>query len=296
MSSVPNQRCPYCVRDLDDPAVVETIEHVFVEGLGGRATVRACVDCNSRIGSEIEGRLLASGTLLAFQREMANGTGPKLRVTLPTGDVYDVNLATGEQRAARPVEEQVRDEATTRRISGPDEQVRAIVEGMAKKHPSIDAEETIAKAIAHRVDEVSSELVVDTGLESRLAAKVALAAGTRCLGDDFVTSQLAHELRAILNGEKEALVEPADKLRPALDAAGIHAVDSDRQCVWIEVPPEGPLGHRSVIRIRMFGREIPIGSALVVYAPSPQPLMLLHEADTGEIECLDDYVRNRAPN
>lgn len=290
---MPNRRCPYCTRDLDDPDVAETVEHVFVEGLGGRATVRACVECNSRIGSEIEGKLQAAGSLLAFQREVANGTGPTLRVTLPGGDVYEVNFATGEQRAVRPVVEQVQDDHVTRRISGPDEQVRAIVAGMALKHASVDRDETMASAIAHQVDEVSAALDVDFTLESRLAAKVALAAGTRCLGDDFIVSELADELRAILHGDREALLEPAEKLQPALDAAGIRAGERERQCAWVAVPAEADLGPRTVIRVRLFDREVPAGSVLVVYAQSPEPLVLLHEADTGEIECLDDFVRNR---
>jgi hypothetical protein len=56
MSIEKPKRCAYCGKRFSDTRV-PTRDHVFVESLGGRAILPACHDCNSRIGSDIEGPL-----------------------------------------------------------------------------------------------------------------------------------------------------------------------------------------------------------------------------------------------
>src|SRR5207302_6203632 len=103
-------------------------------------------------------------------------------------------------------------------LSGPPEQVKAILEGIAVKYPNIDVPSILASATAKTSDTLTASLVVDLTLEARLAAKIALAAATRCLGDDFIDTPLADALRAIVDGN-QALIEPAEQLEPVLEVA-----------------------------------------------------------------------------
>lgn len=147
----------------------------------------------------------------------------------------------------------------------------------------------LASATAKTSNTLTASLVVDLTLEARLAAKIALAAATRCLGDDFVDTPLADALRAIVDGN-QALIEPAKKLEPVLEVAKITSTPDDRQCVLLGLPADSYAPARTIVCVRMFGRTLPAGSVLVVHAPCPQPLVLLHEPREGEVECLDAYV------
>lgn len=271
----------------------DTEEHVFVAALGGRATVRACRDCNSRIGHTIEGKLLGPHAFLALQRAIAQGNGPVLEVTDDGGQAFRADLSAGDYKAIKVVvsETQVGGRLE-RKLSGPPEQVKPILEGMAKKYPGIDAEALMASATERTSQTLSTSVAVDLDLEARLAAKIALAAATRCIGDDFIDTPLAHELRAIINGDHPPLIEPADKFEPGLTQAGITANDDERDCVLVALGADQAGPARTVVCVRMLGRTVPAGLVLVVREPCSQPMVLLHEGATGEPECLDAYITN----
>lgn len=288
-----NRRCPYCARPLDADGVEDSEEHVFVEALGGRATIRACQDCNSRIGHTIEGKLLAPHALLALQYAIAHGVGPVLDVTDEGGQGFRTDLGTGDYRAVRVVVSETRDGDTLKRtLSGPPEQVKPILEGMAKKYPGIDVGALMASATERTSEELSTSIEVDVHLEARLAAKVALAAATRCLGDDFIDTSLAAELRSIIDGNSPPLIEPAEKIEPALEKAGIVVGDGERQSVLVALGADKAAPARTVVCVRMLGRSLPAGHVLVVHEPCPQPMVLLHEGPSGDPECLDAYIQN----
>lgn len=271
----------------------DTEEHVFVEALGGRVTIRACRDCNSRIGHTIEGKLLVPHAFLALQRAVAEGVGPILEVSDAGGQAFRADLGTGDYRAVKVVVSETRSgNRLTRTLSGPPDQVKPILQGMAKKYPGVDVEALIASATERTSEELSTSVEVDVHLEARLAAKVALAAATRCLGDEFVDTPLADELRSIINGDSPPLIEPAEKIEPALKQAGIAVGADERQCVLIALGADEAAPARTVVSVRMFGRTLPAGHVLVVREPCPQPMVLLHEGPSGDPECLDAYITN----
>ena len=292
-----NDLCPYCTRGLLAPGIDSTDEHVFVRGLGGRTKIRACKDCNSKIGSEVEGGLQAAGTLLALEKALREGVGPSLRVKVPGGGVFDVDLHSGQHRAPHPVVEEKRDRDTLlRTVRGPEEQVRAILTGMARKY-GFDVEAALASAKKTDASTLETTLVVDLSMEARLAAKIALAAGTYCLGDTYISSALAARLRDIVWGKERALVEPASKLKN-FEATGILATAVDeKQCFQLRLPKTDGIEERTVIRVQMFGRYVPASHVLVVYGEMPHSLILLHEPAKGPPQCLEDYLAtNPLPN
>lgn len=70
--------CPYC---LQSPSVRGgmTVEHVFVEGLGGRATIAVCERCNSTIGHNVEGPMMKHDQILNLARVVHLAKGKALR-------------------------------------------------------------------------------------------------------------------------------------------------------------------------------------------------------------------------
>lgn len=75
--------CPYCLRELS-PADV-TREHVVPSALGGAETVPACGECNTRIGSNLEARLLGRASWLTVISQAAGYTPGWVDVTYETG-------------------------------------------------------------------------------------------------------------------------------------------------------------------------------------------------------------------
>src|SRR5258706_16406337 len=95
--------CPYCNagRSCSD-------DHVFAAALGGRRTIRACVDCNSRFGHTFEAKALAD--LVPLQLMLSQCGVPLHRpltwrralVDPRSGEHLDL-LPAGHARLSRPV-------------------------------------------------------------------------------------------------------------------------------------------------------------------------------------------------
>jgi hypothetical protein len=284
-----NSSCPFCLRALDDPDVEETRDHVFGDALGGRARIAACRDCNSRIGSDVEGPLLKPGTWLAFRREGSQGIGPRFRASIDGGPDVNVDLAKQEHRAVRPVENRrLTDKGLTRTVTGPEPQVRDIVEGMAREH-NFDAEEAMANAAEHTASTLHVQLSIDFVAESRLAAKIALAAGTRCLGDAFLASPLADQLRAIVDGHQDPAWRDATPFTQQLEQLGHTVTEAERQCMMMRASNDPDLDGQTLVIIRMLGQTLPTGQVLVVPEPGPD-LLVLHEPGLEAIECTEQYM------
>lgn len=201
--------CPYCARPHTDGGG-PTREHVFVESLGGKATIAACRDCNSTIGHEVEGRLQTSQELLNLQK-IAKGAGLPLRAEVGPDDLpvtYD--FVTRELRLTNPVRKYADRDMRHFHVSGSPKQVRQQLERM-KIVPADKIDELIAKATTVQLDAetIKTQLVHDVGLARRLVAKCALGASALAFGESFIHAPLAHALRDILwaRAEPEQLIK-----------------------------------------------------------------------------------------
>ena len=194
--------CPYCadmMTDDNSSATGRTSDHVFWAAFGARATVSACRGCNSRIGSEIEGKLSPGNELYA--RGKWRGTVRSDGRDLLGGAAVDVDLETSDVRLVKPVtSHDVGDERHLRLTSSP-EHVRRLMRSGVGAYAGLSAAE-----IDDLIDNapvtpwhptVDIEIRHDLSLGRRLAAKMLLGAGA--LADpDFVTSALAESLRDVL--------------------------------------------------------------------------------------------------
>lgn len=201
--------CPYCARPHADGGG-PTREHIFVESLGGKATIAACRDCNSTIGHDVEGRLQTSQEFLNLQK-ITKGSGLPVRAEVGPDDLpvtYD--FVTHELRLKNPVRTYAGGDIRHFEVSGSPEQVRQQLERM-KIVPADKIDEIIARATIVRLDAdtIKTQLVHDVRLARRLVAKCALGAADLAFGESFIHTPLAHALRDILwaRAEPEQLIK-----------------------------------------------------------------------------------------
>lgn len=287
--AVPNTLCPYCVRMLTDDDVEVTGEHVFPQFLGGRAEVPACKKCNNRIGSDIEGPLSKPPTLMAMQASIQSGKGPLIRFE-HDGRPMELDLSTGSFRSQKPVERTIEGSVMNVRLGGSEEQVRKIVEGMAAKH-GFDPEQAMAMGKVHPIAEVEAPFDLAERTEARLAAKVALAAGTWTYGDAFITSELAGRLRRILLGDEDPLYETIDNITD-WDSNPLYWVGHHhRRCLMIALPAEGDLPARTLLLVHLADRPVPAYRCLVVYAEAPARVTMAYEGGSDlPLTDLDGFI------
>lgn len=206
--------CPYCSSHMTIRH--KTADHVFVKALGGHVTVAACRDCNSKIGSEIEGALQEPNTYLNFLKQLRGG-GQAVRATSMVDEgavTYD--MATKELRFKQPV-------ATSRdaakilfQIKGSRGQVRSILTSQGHTQAQID--NLMGKAATEQLGgQLRVSLQHDVLIADRLAAKVALGAGALIGGTGFIDSVLAQRLRVVLWNEACVVVRSDIKSLDAID-------------------------------------------------------------------------------
>lgn len=205
MSGVANDFCPFCGQEIQPPN--QSRDHIFVASLGGLATVPACRDCNSNIGTAVEGPLQRSNQFFNVAKA-AEGAGVPIKGTLAaTGEVVTYDFTTHELRSTQPVRVTTSGNVKTYHIHGSPQQVEEVlrgfpqsfnidptaIEGMIRSAPRTPvAGEWIQTTISH-----------DLALSDRLTAKVALAAGQAAFASSFGVSPLARQLREILNGSSQ---------------------------------------------------------------------------------------------
>lgn len=188
--------CTLCARPIGEGE--SSRDHVFTEALSGHAKVPACSACNNTLGSEVEGALLRSSTVLNLVR-LANGLGGRVtRGELSDGTAVEHDLQTGELRFRNPVDVQRSATSVTYTISGSREQVEQLL-GKNKHLGAAEAQRLLAQATDVPVTgAIQTEVALDVGLATRLAAKAALGSARLAAGPDWVTSALAAELRDLL--------------------------------------------------------------------------------------------------
>jgi hypothetical protein len=109
------QVCPYCGRrPTGVGADVYSDDHIFMDAIGGKKTLRVCKPCNDRCGGTFEARNLKE-TIIRLSILLANADVPiakkglkwKNAVSTPDGQVYNLALtADGVQtESAKPLVE-----------------------------------------------------------------------------------------------------------------------------------------------------------------------------------------------
>lgn len=195
--------CPYCGQNPSDRGGA-TKDHVFVESLGGSVTVRACRECNSTIGHDIEGALQRPNELLNLLRQSRRAgvavPGTVGADALPV--TYD--FATHEIRSRQPVAVSREGDVQTFTVRGSPDQVRRALRGM-KQFDTEQIEALVAQAARPAVDGAlfTTDLVHHVGLARRLAAKCALGAAELAFGDACGHADLASGLRLVLWAQAE---------------------------------------------------------------------------------------------
>jgi len=199
-----NDICPHCGRPVSIGGG-PTREHIFPEAYGGRTTVIACADCNSGVGSGVEGRLLGSNAAMTFFQQGSGLPHRELTASNAQGE-FRVDLGTGKHTAKLKVSESEHEGAKTYQIFGTPEDAKRVLEGLARegKVPADQIDEIIESG---RIDPNESEnltiaITLDLTLMRRLLAKVSLCALTYLQGDNFIVTDMAEWLRQVLDAPR----------------------------------------------------------------------------------------------
>lgn len=196
--------CPYCASPMSSDRGARderTKDHAFWQALGGRATVDACRNCNSTIGSEIEGKLSRGNELytrrewrgtVVVDDELESVTGGPPSTASPC-DVAFVDVRTGQARPEPRVIVNTVGRDRHYRIEAFPDQARRILKRLAKEigwdSDRIEYEIANARHVPWS-PRVVIEVNHDLNLGRRLAAKMLLGAGA--LADpNFVRTDLA---------------------------------------------------------------------------------------------------------
>jgi hypothetical protein len=208
-------------------------EHIFPEAFGGRKTILACTDCNSGVGTGVEGRLLGSNSALTFFQQGSGLAHKELTASSDKGQ-FRVDLATGQHTAILKVNESVGEEGKTHQIFGTPEEARGVIEGLRRDLTPEHIQEIIDsnRIVSNKSEMLTMNITLDLVLVRRLIAKVSLCALTYLQGDDFISSDLAKWLRQVLDAPKhwgKGLAQAEQS-----DPAGVGSID------WIDT--EGLFG------------------------------------------------------
>ena len=219
-------QCPHCDRPVSEGGGPSD-EHIFPETFGGRTTITACTNCNSGIGTAVEGKLLISNAALTVLNPDPKSPRKELLASNTDGEFW-VDLPSGKHTAKLKVTES----STEVQVFGTPEDARKVLQGMALKG-KIDADEIdglIANGLVNT--EVSNDLTMtitlDLQLVRKLIAKVSLCALTYLQGDVFISTSMAAWLRQVLDAPRYWGMGRAQPEQPDPGGSGaIDNVDSD---------------------------------------------------------------------
>jgi hypothetical protein len=217
-----NQTCPYCqIRPC------ESDDHIFLDALGGRATIRACKPCNDKFGHTFEGQSVTNffHPLLIMLRDagvpvLDPGAKWKGAAVASDGVVYDLKMGSeGRQsETGRPVVK--RDATNPKRFEvfvGDDSAGHKLLKQFfdPKKFRVLEKE---------RVPVTTSDLKLDFGTNpeiKRTALKTAFAAASKAFSEATFLDACRQELQ---NGNS-----PVQPECVAFDMRDLPLLDEQRQ-------------------------------------------------------------------
>lgn len=200
-------RCWYCGEprlEVGDPP-----EHVVPAVLGGALTTdRVCAECNRRAGVEIDkpfvGDWLVGWSRVLWDiRDQRHGRDrpppiPEEELTLPDGSA--LRLLHGAETEIIPRVEREGDEL---RISvGSDGELSEIIKKIAERAARDGKTLTPGQIKRQVVEDVAGRIVIDGTLWLRATTKMALAAASLVLTDDWLDTDQAATYRSFLWDEK----------------------------------------------------------------------------------------------
>jgi hypothetical protein len=264
-----DRRCPFCLASLGFHRQGSD-DHLFGEAFGGTATVRACSDCNSKLGHSVEGPLQWDDSVLNLLK-IRLGNAQAVKGTLPSGAAGSLDFVTGEVRTRKPVHAT---EDALHYLGS----MRQVQQALPKKLPPAEVERLIstAKSVSLGEGTFRSTLKFDLGLWARMVAKMALAAGVR-VAPELFTSDAAGHLRDVCWGRADPVGDPLavagfSRLEERLDGIVREYPEATR----LEPFPEGNHGQMLFVSSvpgrlacvpRIAGQEMP---GIVVNWPGEQ--------------------------
>lgn len=199
-----NTLCPHCERPPVEGGGA-TRDHSFPDAFGGQGTIVACKDCNSGIGSGVEGKLLGPESPFTLFLQGSGLPHGLLKATHPLGE-FMVDLGTGDHTARTSVEvlDTDVDGVKTVKMFGSPEEIARVKAGFEEKYgPPL---ETLSEQIGSPDSEpevLNISVSVNMGDLRRLVAKTALCALTYLQGASFIGTELATWLRQVLDAPRE---------------------------------------------------------------------------------------------
>src|ERR1039458_4643014 len=199
-----NILCPHCARPSIEGGGA-TRDHIFPSAFGGQGTIVAGRDCNSGIGSGVEGKLFGPESPFTLFLQGSGLPHGLLKATHPLGD-FMVDLGTGKHTARTSVEvvSTDADGVKTFKVFGSPDEVARIRAGLDQKYgPPL---EVLSEQIGSSDSEpewLNVFVSVHVANLRRLVAKTALCALTYLQGDSFVETALATWLREVLDAPRE---------------------------------------------------------------------------------------------
>jgi hypothetical protein len=184
--------CPYCGRRPTGVGVdVYSDDHIFMEAIGGKKTVRVCKRCNDRCGATFEARNLKE-TIIRLSILLAKAGVPiakkglkwKNAVSAPDGQVYNlVVTADGVQiESAKPlVERDPGDPKVLRVTINNDPESRKLLKQFSDPQKFVPQAETPGKPARTHESSFNLDLNKMVGLT---ALKMAFAAATLAFPDE----------------------------------------------------------------------------------------------------------------
>jgi hypothetical protein len=220
--------CPYCGRrPTGVGADVYSDDHIFMDAMGGKKTVRVCKPCNDRCGATFEARnlketIIRLSVLLAKADVRIAKTGLKWKnaVSTPDGQVYNlVVTADGVQtESAKPLVERDPEDSKVLRVTvNNDPESRRLLKQFSNPKRFAFQGETPGKPA--RTQESSFSLEVNT-IVGLTALKMAFAAATLAFPDEvpnFANARL--DLTDADENSKPRSVVIDHRVHPSLDAS-----------------------------------------------------------------------------
>lgn len=266
--------CLYCATEKED--CERSVEHPLAQAVGGGgwSTRDVCGECNRYCGREVD-RPFAEDPLVRAARhryEIPDSRGevppaPRLHGQMADGGARtELELGRDGPKVRRVPYRVSKDSGGERYIVEPGEGERIAALRVARLRRQLPAGYDVRARIEEIElpdDQALVELSMSTHLWPRMAAKLGLVLGARCLDEDWVRGEWADWLRGILRGSPG----PAPDARVRLHAVPQSIAADDELAVLVDPPHhtiffvgEDPL----CLMIHLFGiwrYVVPLGPA-----------------------------------
>jgi hypothetical protein len=216
--------CPYCSRPFEAGGG-RTVDHVFAKAWGGRLTIGACDECNSFVGSEVEGPFDRPDSLMFFVRSGTELTDRPVPARFDDGSDAVWFRDRGVEPAAPKIRIERKDgEVVAAHFEGTEDQERKFMKDLRRRHPDLVSSPRVRR-VARPADpppKIRLSLGLKLGDANRLVAKIGLGAGAALWGDPFVLTETAAAMRDTLRAPDGRFSWDAERFRPGLIDATIE--------------------------------------------------------------------------